>query len=407
MSEQLQLRRGTATQVAAFTPAQGECVVDTTDNRICVGDGSTAGGWPAAKLSEGQWTVSTGVMQCVLSQRTAITSEPVPTLRPATSNTPIAFDVMPNGAPGVTAIAWVDICDADCYASTSAPVNFLHLAANSTALQIASSSLYGGTGKPLTFLYGATEIFRYNATGLGVGVGGNAFNSPFTVSTNAAALPAFIGVTTPLAQFGAVDSGVPRVLIDGFGNNPVLDLRAANGTAASPSALTSGTTIGQVNFDGYNGSAYVNVRASLTVAAAENWTTGANGTYFSFYVTIPGGTTLVETLRIVGNQIEFKAAQADQSKVGVSPSTGFSQTIANNCTTLLLKPSGTLASGTVVMPAAPVDGQIARVLSSQTITTLTVSPNSGQSVVGAPSTVGPSAPFSMIYDLASTAWYRT
>jgi hypothetical protein len=62
------------------------------------------------------------------------------------------------------------------------------------------------------------------------------------------------------------------VLIDGFGNNPVLDLGAVNGTAA---------TGGQVNFDGYNGSAYVNVTASLTVAAAENWTTGAHGTYFS------------------------------------------------------------------------------------------------------------------------------
>jgi hypothetical protein len=93
----------------------------------------------------------------------------------------------------------------------------------------------------------------------------------------------------------------------------------------------------------------LNVRASPTVAAAENWTTGENGSYLSFYVTIPGGTTLVEALRIVGNQIEFKAAQADQSKVDVSPSTGFSQTIANNCTTLLLKPSGTLASGTVVI----------------------------------------------------------
>ena len=29
MSEQLQLRRGTTSQVAAFTPQQGEVVVDT------------------------------------------------------------------------------------------------------------------------------------------------------------------------------------------------------------------------------------------------------------------------------------------------------------------------------------------------------------------------------------------
>jgi len=52
LSEQLQLRRDIAVNVSAFTPASAECVVDTTNNRICVGDGSTAGGWPAAKLAE-------------------------------------------------------------------------------------------------------------------------------------------------------------------------------------------------------------------------------------------------------------------------------------------------------------------------------------------------------------------
>ena len=34
MSEQLQLRRGTASQVVAFTGAAGEVVFDTTNNRI-------------------------------------------------------------------------------------------------------------------------------------------------------------------------------------------------------------------------------------------------------------------------------------------------------------------------------------------------------------------------------------
>jgi hypothetical protein len=52
MSEQLQLRRGTASQVASFTGAQGELVVDTTNNRLVLQDGSTAGGYAAAKLSE-------------------------------------------------------------------------------------------------------------------------------------------------------------------------------------------------------------------------------------------------------------------------------------------------------------------------------------------------------------------
>jgi hypothetical protein len=52
MAVKLQHRRDTATNLAAFTPAQGEIVVDTTNNRMVVGDGATVGGWPAAKLSE-------------------------------------------------------------------------------------------------------------------------------------------------------------------------------------------------------------------------------------------------------------------------------------------------------------------------------------------------------------------
>ena len=52
MSTQVQLRRDIAANVAAFTGAQGEVVVDTTNNRLVVQDGATAGGFAAAKLSE-------------------------------------------------------------------------------------------------------------------------------------------------------------------------------------------------------------------------------------------------------------------------------------------------------------------------------------------------------------------
>lgn len=49
---QVQYRRGTAAQVAGFTGAPGEMVIDTTNNRVVVQDGVTPGGWPAAKLAE-------------------------------------------------------------------------------------------------------------------------------------------------------------------------------------------------------------------------------------------------------------------------------------------------------------------------------------------------------------------
>jgi len=47
-ASQLQLRRGTAAQVAAFTGAAGEVTPDTTNNRLILHDGTTAGGHPQA-----------------------------------------------------------------------------------------------------------------------------------------------------------------------------------------------------------------------------------------------------------------------------------------------------------------------------------------------------------------------
>jgi major tropism determinant Mtd-like protein len=59
MSEQLQLRRGTAAQVAANTPAAGEPWVATDTNRLNIGDGASAGGWAIPKMMEtGELSVS-------------------------------------------------------------------------------------------------------------------------------------------------------------------------------------------------------------------------------------------------------------------------------------------------------------------------------------------------------------
>lgn len=93
-----------------------------------------------------------------------------------------------------------------------------------------------------------------------------------------------------------------------------------------------------------------------------------------------------------------------------TPTTGFSITIGNLVETLILDPAGTLAAGTVTLPAAPQDGQIAEITSTQTITSLTVSPNSGQSVKNAPTTLVPSTSAPMGYRFkyvaSNTTWYR-
>lgn len=56
---QTQLRRGTAAQVAAMTPVDGEPVYNTTDDRLHLGNGSTAGGIPHANSKDVQNQVFT------------------------------------------------------------------------------------------------------------------------------------------------------------------------------------------------------------------------------------------------------------------------------------------------------------------------------------------------------------
>ena len=109
-----------------------------------------------------------------------------------------------------------------------------------------------------------------------------------------------------------------------------------------------------------------------------------------------------------GNLINSQAV-ADQSKSVQVPLTGFTITIANNISSLILDPAGTLATGTINLPATPIDGQIVRISSSQTITSLTVSGN-GNTIKNAPTALTISATgsygFTYIFHTANTTWYR-
>jgi hypothetical protein len=99
-------------------------------------------------------------------------------------------------------------------------------------------------------------------------------------------------------------------------------------------------------------------------------------------------------------------AIADQSAVRDVPTTGFSYTVPNQVNIVVLDPAGTLATGTVVLPAAPIDRQTVRVASSQIITALTVSPSAGQTLKGAPTTLAANTSVAWIYFSATSTWYR-
>ena len=52
MSVQVRRRREAASFLSTFVGAQGELLVDTTNNRVQVHDGTTPGGWPAARIGD-------------------------------------------------------------------------------------------------------------------------------------------------------------------------------------------------------------------------------------------------------------------------------------------------------------------------------------------------------------------
>jgi len=87
------------------------------------------------------------------------------------------------------------------------------------------------------------------------------------------------------------------------------------------------------------------------------------------------------------------------------PTTGFTYTFAAGTTVLVMNPAGTLATGTITMPAAPADGMTISFSSTQAITALTVAGNTGQSIVGNPITLNAGGAATLVYRLSNTTWY--
>ena len=89
------------------------------------------------------------------------------------------------------------------------------------------------------------------------------------------------------------------------------------------------------------------------------------------------------------------------------PTTGFSYTFAAGTQVLVMNPAGTLATGTITMPASPADGMTITFSSSQQITALTLNGNTGQTVVGAVTFLPAKTGVTYVYRATGTTWYPT
>jgi hypothetical protein len=110
-------------------------------------------------------------------------------------------------------------------------------------------------------------------------------------------------------------------------------------------------------------------------------------------------TLLQALLTSAGSITQYAAPSATGFSVTISPPT------AGGSVYLLLTPTGAFAAGTIVLPAPPADRQEVSVVTTQAISTLTVSGN-GATVTGSPSTLAANATFKLRYNAAGAAgWY--
>lgn len=146
----------------------------------------------------------------------------------------------------------------------------------------------GATGQVLS----KVDATDYNTqwTGPYLPTAGGTLNGALNVNLNAAAL----SVGGASLRVGAADGVGAFVLADSFGTgvSPTFGGRMARGTGASPIAPQANDIISVFAGYGYQGGAY-QLGGQLYVAAIENWTGTARGTFVGFSTNVIGTPTTI------------------------------------------------------------------------------------------------------------------
>jgi hypothetical protein len=169
MATQLQIRRGTNSQVAAFTGAEGEIVVNTTNDSVHVNDGSTAGGFEMARADLNNVTDT--------SLNAALTGNTVSAL---------TITTLTLGATAITATG-AELNLLDGVTATTAELNYVDGVTSAIQTQIdtkapLASPTFTGTVTAAALTVDTTTLV-VDATNNRVGIG---TSSPITLDGNAA-----------------------------------------------------------------------------------------------------------------------------------------------------------------------------------------------------------------------------
>ena len=126
---------------------------------------------------------------------------------------------------------------------------------------------------------------------------------------------------------------------------------------------------------------------------------------------LDGNTRVKFNLQVDG--ISKLYGQVALSVLRLTPLAAASIQIPSNVQKLQLRPAGTLATLTIVMPQNATEGSVVTISSSQILTALTISPYAGQSIVDAPTTLAAQGSVEFTFNqtasagFAANTWYRT
>ena len=207
MATQLQIRRGTTSQMNAFTGAEGELAVNTTTDTVHVHDGSTAGGHALAKADGSNIATYAGSFTTIH----------------ATGNTGIGtgttvnrkLEVAGNNNGGAKA-NYIRITDTDTSATANNQAGGIEFFTNDVTAGIAASMevLYAGSG-------GGGEItFNTNASSSGTLTEAMRINESGSVG---------IGTSLPVVKLAVKSSQEQLTLSEGDARGATFDYRSSTG----------------------------------------------------------------------------------------------------------------------------------------------------------------------------------
>jgi hypothetical protein len=256
LSEQLQLRRGTAAQVTAFTGAAGEVVMDTTNNRLVVNDGVTVGGTPLAKLSEVQTNsrtpVSDAAYTVLVTDRmvayTALTATRVVTL-PTSSVFPLGARLLVVDETGNCSVIktltvsanGTDVIDGAASAVVNQAYGFIGLESNQSGhWTTIDQGFMPATANLAAGAHGATIQAQVLETS--VTLSGASTNASLQIPANCILLAVGARVTTAITGATSYEVGVAGNLSQ-FGSALSIAAGSTNFGLIGPTAFYAATTL--------------------------------------------------------------------------------------------------------------------------------------------------------------------